>query len=249
MLFVDPRAGSQELVKPLTDLGLPVEEMTLEFGDLYFTGRGERGAPLQIAIEHKKLPDLIQSMTNGRLQGHQLTGMLQTYDRAYLIIEGDWDSDTQGRVTMFQRKGVRRPVKGSPPAIALEKQVINLETRGGLRTRYTPNKRASCRAIAALYYYWTDKDLDEHKSHLAIHAPDLDRGLQIPVSDFRRIVSQLPGIGYATSQDVERRFGGSLRKLMLATEQDWADIEIISDKGTKKRLGASRARKIMEALQ
>lgn len=243
MIFVDNRAGSCELVKPLTNLGLPVEEMLLDFGDVFFTGRGEGGAPVQIGIEHKKIADLIASMQSGRLQGHQLPGMLQLYDRSWLIIEGDWEQDTQGRVSMWKGKK-RKPLAGVSSAVELEKRILTLETRGGFRVRICPHRRDTLRFICALYRYWTDVDLDEHKSHLAIHAPDLDRGLQIPISDFRRIVSQIPGIGLTTSQAVERRFESSFRRMMLATEKDWAEIDV-----NNKRLGASRARKIMEALR
>ena len=90
MILVDTRAGSNELIEPLLKAGLPVEEATLEFGDLAFLGRGEGGKKLTIGIEHKKMGDLVQSMTGGRLAGHQLPGMLGMYDRCWLIAEGDW---------------------------------------------------------------------------------------------------------------------------------------------------------------
>lgn len=243
MLLVDSRAGSKDLIKPLTNLGIEVDETTLEYGDVAFAGRGENGSSLLIGIEHKKVADLVQSLNSGRLAGHQLLGMLNFYDRSWLIVEGDWEADSIGRATVFSGKGKRRPLRGAPPAIELEKRLITLETRGGFRVRHCRTRRDSVRFIIALYRFWTDKDLDEHRSHLAIHAPDLDRGLFVPVSDFRRIVAQIPGIGYETSTVVEREFQGSFRRMMLASEERWAEIVV---KG--KRLGASRAKKIMEAL-
>lgn len=248
MILVDTRAGSKDLIKPLRDLGLDVQEDTLEYGDLAFRGRGEGGKPLLIGIEHKKLSDLVQSL-EGRLPGHQLPGMVQMYDRCWLIVEGDWAADTDGKVTMFKAKGTRRRVKGSPPAVDLEKRLLTLEVRGGLHIVRCPKRADSIRWIFAAYRFWTDKDLDGHKSHLAIFAPDLDRNLLIPMSDFRRIVAQIPGIGLRTSKAVEEKFGGSFHKMMLATETTWAEITTIDDHGKTRRIGTPRARTIMEALK
>ena len=248
MILVDTRAGSQDLIKPLQNLGLPVEETMLEFGDVAFSGRGLGGEPLLIGVEHKKVPDLVQSLNSDRLSGHQLPGMVTFYDRAWLVVEGAWGQDGIGRTTMFQSKGKRRPLRGAPQAVELEKRLLTLETRGGIRVRHCPTRKDTLRFLIALYRFWTDKDLDEHRSHLALHAPDLDRTLCIPVSDFRRIAAQIPGVGYLTSAAVEREFQGSFRRMMLATEKQWSEIQIVSDSGKSKRLGTARAKKIMEAL-
>jgi hypothetical protein len=243
VLFVDGRAGSKELIEPLSKMGLPVEEITLDFGDIYFEGRGEKGASLSIGIEHKKISDLVQSLTSGRLQGHQLPGMHNTYDRSWLIIEGDWQHDAQGRVTVWKGKGTRKPLRGAGDAVDLEKRILCLETRGGIRTRICPTRRDTLRFLCALYRFWTDKALDEHRSHLALHAPDLDRGLRIPISDFRAAVAQFPGVGYETSAVMEREFDSDFDRMMFATVEHLAEIKIGS-----KRFGASRAKVLYEFL-
>jgi len=257
MILIDSRAGSKELVKPLAAMGLPVEETMLDYGDLAFLGRGENGKKVFVGIEHKKLPDLVQSLTNDRLAGHQLPGMLGMFDRCWLIVEGEWDHDPEGRVTMFKAKRKRssKRLRGSPLAVALEQRLLTLEIRGGLHVRCCPTQHDTVRFLCGLYRFWTDKDLDEHKSHLAIHAPDLDRGLLIPMSDFRRVIAQIPCIGLRTSAAVEKYFWdadkneGSFRRMMLATEAEWAEIETINEKTLKpRRIGASRAKQITEAL-
>ena len=68
MILVDYRRGSHELKAPLLALGLPVEETTLDYGDLLFEGRGEGGKPVTVAIEYKKFGELMTSMRTGRLQ-------------------------------------------------------------------------------------------------------------------------------------------------------------------------------------
>lgn len=251
MISVDDRAGSQDLAAPLTRLHLPVEVRRMPFGDVAFVGRGEDGALLSIGIEHKRVPDLVNALTTGRFQGHQLPGLLATYDRVWLIVEGDWQHDDQGRVTLFKggRRGGPRPVKGAPLAVALEQRLLTIELRGGLHVRCCPRRQDTVRFLHGLYRFWTDKDLDEHRSHLAVHAPDMDRGLQLPMSDFRTALQVLlPGIGFAASQAIEQAAGGSFRQLMFWTEDQWATLRIGDRRGTTKQLGRARARKILAAL-
>lgn len=247
MIFVDPRAGSKELVKPLRELGLEVEETTLDFGDVSFVGRGEKGAPVCIGIEHKKVSDLVQSLGNGRLQGHQLPGMLENYDRCWLIVEGDWSENKGGQTTVFASKGIRRPLRGAPLAVELEKWLLGLEIRGGLHVVRTPARRDSARFLFALYRWWTDKDLDDHKSHIAVHAPDLDEALRSKKSDQFIALAQWPGIGFKTAAAVEAACDGNIRRLMMWPEEKWAELTTEHD-GKTRRLGAARAKRVMNFL-
>lgn len=256
MLFVDPRQGSCELVKPLRAAGLNIDDTVQLDCDIHFTGRGERGAPVSIGIEHKKVSDLISSLNSARLQGLQLPRMLDTYDRNWLIVEGDWQHDEHGRVTMFKSKGRRRPVHGAPPAVELEKRLLTLEIRGGFRIRHCATRRDTVRFVVALYRTWTDKDLDEHKSHLAMHeGPDFDRKLRIPMSDFRQAIARLDGIGYVTSQYIEQKCWdtklnrGSWDRLMRLTIDNIAEIQTRDEKGNARRIGQKRAERIVEALR
>jgi ERCC4-type nuclease len=81
MLLVDSRAGSRDLVKPLAKvLGTDnVEETTLDFGDVAFTGRGPNNTPLDIGIEHKQVADIVACCRDGRFAGHQLPGMRKRF--------------------------------------------------------------------------------------------------------------------------------------------------------------------------
>lgn len=229
-MMVDPREGSHDLIAPLTEAGLPVEPTTLLFGDIAFVGRGEGGAPLTIGIEHKKLADFVGSL-DSRLAGHQLPGLVQHFDRHFLIIEGEWDVDERGYVVQphphLKRKWIQ--VKGAPFASVFEQRVINLATRGGLTVRWTRNQKETIRYVSALYRYWCDRDLDDHKSHLAIHAPDLDRTLQVPVSDERRVYAAIPSISYTRSRAVEQHFP-TIFDAVTADPAEWMKVEGIGKK-------------------
>lgn len=257
-LLVDGATGSNELILPLQKLGLPAVKAKLEYGDVAFMGRGERGAKLYIGIELKKVTELAASFRSGRFQGHQLLGMVNPesgFDRRYLLIEGDFHHDADGRATIFRGRGRARPIPAVANAVAFEQEIINVQTRGGLWVRHTTCRRDTLRFITAAFRYWTDKDLDEHKSHLAIYAPDLDKGLFTPPSDFRKALTvMLPGIGLAVSGAVEQYVGSTLGlreqllRVLRMQETEWALLQIPSRNGSKK-LGASRARNIMEALK
>ncbi len=254
-LLIDRATGSNELEAPLRALGLPVETLGLEYGDIAFMGRGEKGAPLYIGIELKKIGELVTSLRTKRLQGHQLLGLTKDFDRRYLLIEGDYHSDNMGRAVVFRGQGRPKPLLGGGNRLALEQEVLNIQTRGGCWVRHTTSRRDTLSFIQACFRYWTDKDLDEHKSHMAIYAPDLDKGLLTPPSDFRKALTViLPGIGFAASKAVEDYVGvaGTLRKQLLRvlqmTQAEWAGLQIPTLKGSSKALGTSRAKVIMETL-
>ena len=223
MILVDPRAGSKELIGPLLAAGLPVEATHLDFGDIAFLGRGEAGKQVFIGLEHKKLADLVGSLNSARLAGHQLRGMVDTYDRPHLIIEGEWDHDATGRVIVRGPLGFA-PLKGAPFATELEKRIITLETRGGLRVRWTRTQKETVRYVSALYRWWTDRDLDSHTSHLAVHSPDLDRALKTPLTLKRQVAAMLPGIGFQKSEAVDKHFA-SIWEMFNAATVEWQQVE------------------------
>lgn len=262
-LWVDDREGSSELLAPLAAMGLPVEEKRLAAGDLAWVGRGEGGEPVSIGVEYKKLSDLVQSLNDGRLlanttaKGGQIPRMVRTYDRNYLVVEGDWERAGDGKVHTWKGPGKRRPLKGAPHAIQLRKQMFVVELRWGIKVVYCKSRRDVLDTIFTWYRVWTDKDLDAHKSHLAIHAPDSDTSLRFPMSNFRAgIQAWLPGVGFAASKAIEDwvtvvhdgRAVVEPYRLMLKTHKDWAELSLPGKDGKRKRLGESRAKAIMEEL-
>jgi len=243
MLLIDDRAGSQELALPLQKLGLPVELTRLDFGDVAFIGRGEKGADVSVGIEFKQLGEMVSSLRTERLQGFQMPGMRDLYDYCYLMFEGPWLYDTQG---LLQRRSktsnALKPLPGKMTITELLKRVHVMHLCGGLNPWPTVNRRDTLTSIATLYRTWTDTDLDKHKSHLGIYrAPTL-----VPMSDFRVTVSTFPGIQRKGSLAVEQYFGGNLELAVRASVQTWANIVTIDDHGKPRRLGTAVAQRIWE---
>jgi ERCC4-type nuclease len=241
MIFVDSRAGSCELVEPLRRLGVEVEETRLDYGDLMFEGRGEKGAPVLIGIEFKKLGELVQALRTERLQGYQMVGMRDTYRYSYLFIEGELLYDRGGMLLQKRRRSTR-PMPGQMSVLELLKRKNVLHLCGGLTPTWTTCRKDTLQEIIALYRVWTDKDLDKHKSHIAAYeAPSL-----IPVSGFRRTLKTFPHVGMRASLAAEKHFKGSLVRAVSAGITEWADIETKDEKGHVRRLGTKVAAQIVE---
>lgn len=244
MLLIDSRVGSKDLLKPMMKAGVEARLCELEFGDVAFTGKGDKGAALEIAVELKTIGDLVSSLRSGRLAGHQLPGLLKTYDRVWLLIEGNWKHDDAGQiVTYWGPQRGWRPLPGRMTASELEKQVLTLENCGGLHTRYVGSRRDTVRFLTNLYRWWTDRDLDKHTSHLAVHTPPS----LLPVSDFRRAVMAWPGVGKKASRAAERAFK-TVRKAATVGQERWAALETQDDHGNVRKVGRKVADQIERFL-
>lgn len=231
MLLVDYRDGSNYLREPLLRLGLPAVETTLNAGDLAFTSRDNR---YSIGIEFKKLPDLASSLRTGRLSGEQLPKLLGPkgeFDYAWVLIEGRWQADAAGNVTVPRRHGWKA-IPGGMSAAEMEKRVLSLELCGGLHVKWVNERVDTLRFIEYLFRWWTDKTLEDHVSHLAPHTPQSF----LPVSDVRQTLMTYPGVGRVASLAVEKEFHGCLRDAGNAGPQRWADI-LVESKGKVRRLG------------
>lgn len=243
MIFVDARVGSNHLAEPLKDRGLPVEVVDLPFGDVMFEGRGIGDKPINIGIELKKLNDLVASLRSGRLVDHQIPGMIGpegVYAYAWLVIEGQYRMNKAGQL-LGQSGGSWRPIPGRMTVSELEKQILTLENCMGVHVRFTNREDDTVSFLQNLYRWWTDKPMDAHTSHLAMHQPT---GI-LPLSDFRAtLMVRCPGMGRATSLAAETRFGGVLRKAAMASAEEWAEIATADKDGKIKRLGLKRGMEI-----
>jgi ERCC4-type nuclease len=246
MLLIDRRVGSKDLLKPLKSAGLDAEIVELEFADVAFSGKGAKGASVDIGIELKTLTDLVGSLRSGRLAGHQLPGLRAHYEHAWLVVEGLWRTNETGHVTTYQGKTRGWvPLHGKMTGSELEKQVLTLELCGGLHARYTNSRADTVRFIGNLYRWWSDVALDEHTSHQAVHQPPT----LVPISDFRKAVCQFPGVGIAFSKAAEVWFNGSLKQAVNAPAEEWANITLFDGDGKSRRLGTKLAERVVRFLE
>ena len=203
--MVDPRVGSRELGSHFLKSDVAFELTPLTFGDVSFVGEGPTG-PCMIGVERKPIRDLVNSLMSQRLNGHQLPGLVQTYDVTWLIIEGIWRANDDTGLIEIPRGREWVPVESRIEAINLEMWLLTLQMLGGVRVQATYGLKDTARYIAALQQWWTSKTWDEHKGHLALYQP-IDRQLFAKPSLLRRWAAELPGIGYEKSKAIETAFG------------------------------------------
>ena len=232
MLLVDPRAGSCNLHPQLMARGLPSALAPLEYGDCSFLGYGPTGMTT-IGIEYKRTTDALACMTDGRLAGHQLPGMLQTYQHCWLLIEGITRCGIgNGSEGVLQVQGWPEGWKdyrqGSRFVMWRDYQhwLMSLQQQAGVLVAHTANLRESAAWVAALYSWW-QKPWHEHKSVGAIYVPPIrDTGgplasvIHGKPSLSRLWALSLPGIGDERSKTVALAFPTAL-ELATATEARW----------------------------
>lgn len=89
MILIDGRIGSREALPVVQRIGLPAQLCQLEYGDFAFEGNGPKGK-IMVGFERKTLHDMLNCIDDARYVAHQRPGMLNLYDKSFLIIEGSW---------------------------------------------------------------------------------------------------------------------------------------------------------------
>lgn len=237
MIFVDPRYGSarpgkvsaqRAVASALRDAGLEVVENAMPFGDFAFIGSGPDDTAVPIGIEMKTVQDFITSMLSGRLAEHQVPGLLDTYKRVYLIIEGFYRSRRGSGLLEVPAGGGWRVLQyGRRPVLwaDVERFITSLE-EAGVRVRRTRTSRETASVIATTLYPFWQKDYAEHRTLRGLYVP---APLTLVQEDeatarLRRVcVALKTGIGYGRSKAVAEHFR-SIANMVNAEIAVWEGI-------------------------
>jgi ERCC4-type nuclease len=242
-LWIDPRAGSKELYKPLKALRLPVRMKRMDYGDISFYGNGPDGRLLW-GCEYKKYDELLACIIDKRLVSHQIPGLVASYDRRYLLVEGIArpyrDSSIERFVPFRDRRGDDygkwHPAFSAITWAMVEKYCATLQEVAEVRVRFTSCRAETIGYIAA-HYAWWQKPWEKHHAHLSLPAREDSHPRRVEVlfrrpSVLRRIASCLPGVGWHKSQDTARRFG-TVMGMVRASREEWMSIPGIGPKTAK----------------
>lgn len=227
MLTIDPREGSQNLIEPLSLMGLPVKKEKLEYGDVAFIGRGPEEAVLGVGLEYKSVSDLLQSWHDGRLLGHQMPGMLNSYSVVYLLVEGVISADSDDRIRYLGSQGRWKTVRSETRYTNLIGWLETLRHLYGVHIVQTANLLSTCVAIRSIYQWW-QKEYLTHGTAVTIHTPDLRRGLVTPTR-IMKVANTFPGVGSEKLLDIEEKFG-SIREMVNADAATWREVDGIGKK-------------------
>jgi ERCC4-type nuclease len=122
-----------------------------------------------IGLERKRIGDLVQSVRERRLSGHQLPGLMNCYSYVYLVVEGIFRPSDRGELEERRGQGWR--------GMGVRYREINnhlatLEMMCGVVVRRTSTAQETATLIVDLYKWWSEKEWAKHKSHCQIYAPD-----------------------------------------------------------------------------
>lgn len=254
MLLLDGREGSKELRAPLKTRNLPVEVTHLDFGDIAFTGRGPDGRPVLVGIEYKTIREMLTCMRDGRFVGHQLPGLLNCYESAWLLLEGQVRQGRQS-IEFHGWNGVWAAVKPWQKVqySDLMSHLFTLTMKTPLRIAIVRDKKEAADWLGSLYSWWTKKGWEEHDSAVGIHQgadEDLRANMLSIVHPTQKMLhaKQLPGIGMQKVMPVARHFP-SVQAMFNADVDDWVGIEWKDAKGKVKRLGKKVAAEIVRQVR
>jgi ERCC4-type nuclease len=253
-LFIDPSAGSKDLIAPLKAMRLPVRRKRVKFGDLHWTGE-RAGKTVSIGMEFKTLSDLLACIQDKRLVSHQIPGLVKSYDIRWLVIEGSIRPRRDGtleelhsfRSRRGKEIGIWQRVYASITYRQAVKYVLTLAHKANFHVKWT-SCRAESLAFIACEFSWWQTPWDKHHAHLALPAwednhPRVDAVLFRRPSVLRRVASCLPGIGWTRSSAVARRFK-SMEAMVRATRKDWQSVEGLGKVTADKVWRAIRGEKV-----
>lgn len=242
LIIVDNRVGAVEISPKLRDSGITVSITKLSFGDFCFPGKGPKGSVL-IGIERKTVSDLINSMQTGRLSGHQLIGMLRTYNFTYLLIEGVIRANPKSGVAEVPRGRKWFPAgRGSRVLLKsdLDNYLHTLSIMTGIFVWFVPSTHAGVRWIQSVYRWW-QKDWDKHKSHRQFHRHFGQFSLVKPPITVR-VASEFKGVGGAKAAAFGKTFR-SVHALVNASPESLAETEGIGKKLAESVYNEARGKK------
>lgn len=228
MLLVDSRERD-DIMKRLSPYDIEVALTQLDYGDFCWEGSGPHG-PALIGVERKRLTDLISSMTDRRLSGHQLRGMYKTYDHVYLLVEGMWRPTQSGAIEHFHGGGWN-PLffKGSGVNYRqVDSYLSSLAVLGHIEVCRTSFNSESAAWLVSRYNWW-QKPWGDHHSHDQIYTGGPERGKGKGV---RANVSTEPGpveLAANTFPGLDRRawecgrYFKSVQAMVNATQQEWRE--------------------------
>jgi hypothetical protein len=244
MIFVSSETGSKHLVDPLRKAGLPVEDpIKLDYADVEFSGRGIKGAATSVGVEIKHVSELTSDWD--RLCGEQIPKMLDNYDHRWLVYEGEWIQDRQGRLLKRGKHGRLVPHHGQNNAASLRKKLLTLEMCAGMHVHHTKDVTDTVRFLRDLFRWWTDEDIDKHKSHIVSYTPTS----LLRHSDFVEAVGRWPGVGLQRAKAADKFFKGNVRRAAMAGLHEWAAIETVDDDKKTRKIGLKTAARIVDFLE
>lgn len=259
-ILIDDRAGSRLLIDHIK----PQSLATLTRGlptDVAFLGRDPLGNHFSVGIEHKRLPDALECIKNGRFHDVQREPLRRNFDVCLLLIETGImrENPDNGLIEVLRGDSWKDTAEcgwGQRPweMGSLLGWLWTMQFFAGVALLpFVQTKAQSGKLITRLYHWATKGD---HKSLKQMFIAGAPTRVETPmlidavgdVSLFRRVAAGLPHIGWEISASCERQWGSSIYGMMTAAEEDWAEIQVGGRGKQKRRLGKKYAKEIVDTI-
>lgn len=243
MILVDDRVGSRELLHLFQHGSATLYR--LEYGDFSFIGNGPDG-PVMVGIERKQVREVASTLLDHRFTGHQLPGLLQQYQIVYLIVEGRMRAAPGTGLLEYKRSnGWVQIVNGTRRYMASDIRLFlsTIENTCGVRLRFTESQRGTADEVKALHDWWTGKEWQDHKSHLANRNPLPDTTWVRKPTLVEQIAACLPGVGWKRARAAGLVFP-SVQEMVEAVVEDWEKVEGIGKGVAAKVVAAINGNKL-----
>lgn len=255
---VRARESQSKLLLELQQIGVGMRFKHLDFGDIAFRANGPAGH-FKYGVEVKAVGDLIQSLLTKRLQAHQLPGLLKEYERAAILIIGEYREGDDGSLHVPIKESCKGAsqwrlwVRHRSPMTyeQLEGQLRSIQNCAGIQIVRARDDFEAARWLAREYGWW-QKDFEQHHGHKAISQESSGIGFRDSWFDKTRyfaeeVAFKLPGIGIDKCRIVADHFGTAL-EMAQASISDWRKIQW-EKAGRKQSIGPETARKCWRAFR
>jgi len=227
VVLIDDRDGSRDLLACPSLQGRGVLGR-LDFGDAMLTGHGPDGSTISVGVEVKSVSDLLSSISTGRLGGHQIPGMLRTFDYSWLLVYGvvrpghDGSLEVRGKGKSWRKFHIG---KRAVPWSYLEGFLLTATMTSGLKFKHVYDYNEAARWIAVLDH-WLEKPWENHKGLSVFDTSGTTAVL--PESDpveaqIAKTAASLPNIGWDRAWKAARHFD-SVIDMVTAPESGWKEI-------------------------
>lgn len=250
MILIDNRTGSKEL-QSLFPHTVQTRLTRLQFGDFTWLGNGPNG-PVPIGIERKTISDLVNCISDGRLSGLQLYGLLTSYYRAIIVVEGIWRSNPENGMLETWKRGQWGQLEYGGQrwmGSAVHSYLHRLSADYGVLVWATSKPSETVQWMVDIYHSW-QKKWDNHSTHYGFHhkrwdvSQTADEGGQVQVFKpgiVERVACQFGDIREKRAVEIGKRFGSVFEFVMTAVtdEKEMAKVKGIGKgiaRGLKKEL-------------
>lgn len=230
IILVDDQAGSVKLfpyIQRLTS-NVILTRIYPPFGDIVWHGNGPEDKQITVAVEYKQFSELLDSIINGRFAGHQVGGLVEHYDRRYLLVEARNVSIDRETGNYTERRGDRWQnitIQGRVVTTRdMEHWQTTIEEMAQFRVVRTPGPMESARWVMDKYTWYTDKKWDDHAALKMFHVKPPPTATFVKPDLLRRVAKELVHIGWDKSIAVWQRFR-SVRQMINANESEWQSID------------------------